>query len=295
LKEYSGKKKLWMKADLHLHTTASDGRLKPRELVHLAVEIGLDVIAITDHDAVDGITEALAAALEFPDLTVVPGVELSTDVPKGEVHILGYFIDYTDKKFLATLENLRDSRKGRALRMVAKLRDLGIEIKWEEVQKLAQDSSIGRPHIAQAMLEAGYVSSLREAFDNYIGRNGPAYAEREKMTPLDSVKLIVNVRGLPVLAHPADVEDVDTLLPELIAAGLVGMEVCYGKYKAETISRLFSLAKRHHIIPTGGTDYHHFEDGTEAVLGSVFAPSQTVEQLFSLADKRSLALIKRHL
>ncbi len=293
MKEYKGKKKPWMKADLHLHTTASDGRLTPRELVRLAVKVGLDVIAITDHDAIDGIAEAIAAATEFPALTVVPGVELSTDVPKGEVHILGYFIDYTNKTFLTMLEGLRDARKGRALKMVAKLHDLGIDIQWQRVQELAQDSSVGRPHIAQAMLEAGCVSSLREAFDNYIGRNGPAYAEREKMTPLESVKLIRNARGLPVLAHPADIEDVDTLLLELKAAGLVGMEVCYGNYTAEVISRLFSLAQRHQIIPTGGTDYHHFGDGTEAIMGTVFVPPQSVEQLFALADKGNLDLIKR--
>jgi predicted metal-dependent phosphoesterase TrpH len=169
--------------------------------------------------------------------------------------------------------------------MIAKLHDLGIDIQWQKVQELAQDSSVGRPHIAQAMLDAGYVSSLREAFDRYIGRNGPAYAEREKMTPVESVRLIKEARGLPALAHPADIEDVDTLLPELIEAGLVGMEVCYGNYTAETISRLFSLASKYRVIPTGGTDYHHFGDGTEAVIGTVFAPPQSIERLFSLAGR----------
>ncbi len=281
-----------MKADLHLHTTASDGRLEPEELVSLAVKKGLDVIAITDHDSVDGIAPALASARYYPSLTVIPGVELSTDVPRGEVHVLGYFIDYTDRNLVVTLDGLRDSRRGRALRMLAKLRELGMEVSWGRVEELAQGGTVGRPHIAQAMLEAGHVASLAEAFDKYIGRNGPAYAEREKMTPVESVRLIVSARGLPVLAHPADIEDLDTLLPELVKAGLVGMEVFYTKYTAETISRLLTRAQQYRLVTTGGTDYHHFEDGREDNLGTVLAPSQAVAQLFSLANKHSLELIK---
>jgi len=281
-----------LKADLHLHTSASDGRLEPRELVGLAVKVGLDVIAITDHDSIDGVAPAIAAAQAYPSLTVIPGVELSTDVPRGEVHILGYFMDYTDVNLTATLDGLRDSRKGRAIRMIAKLRDLGMEVQWRRVEELVQGGSVGRPHIAQAMLEAGHISSLREAFDKYIGRNGPAYAEREKMTPAESVRLILNARGLPVLAHPVDIEDLDILLPELIKAGLVGIEVFYTKYTPETMSRLLTIAQQHKLIATGGTDYHHFEDGKEDSMGTVFIPSQSVEQLFSLADKRNLELIK---
>lgn len=281
-----------MKADLHLHTSASDGRLEPRELVDLAVKVGLDVIAITDHDSIAGVAPALSAAQAYPCLTVIPGVELSTDVPRGEVHILGYFMDYTDVDLIATLDGLRDSRKGRAIRMIAKLRDLGKEVQWRRVEELAQGGSVGRPHIAQAMLEAGHVSSLSEAFDKYIGRNGPAYAEREKMTPTESVRLILNARGLPVLAHPVDIEDLDMLLPELVKAGLVGIEVFYAKYTPEMISRLLTIAQQFKLIATGGTDYHHFEDGKEDTMGAVFIPSQSVEQLFSLADKRNLELIK---
>jgi predicted metal-dependent phosphoesterase TrpH len=282
-----------MKADLQLHTTASDGKLEPHELVNLAINVGLDVIAITDHDTIDGIAAALCAVERPSSLIVIPGVELSTDVPRGEVHVLGYFIDYTDKALVVALDGLRDSRKGRAVRMISKLRDLGMVVEWQRVQELAQDASVGRPHIAQALLEAGYVSSLHEAFDKYIGRNGPAYAEREKMTPEESVKLIVSARGLPVLAHPADIDDLDTLLPKLIGVGLVGMEVYYANYAKEVISRLNALARIYNLIPTGGTDYHHFDDGIEAMIGTALAPTQSVERLFSLADKRSLALLKR--
>lgn len=281
-----------MKADLHLHTTASDGRLEPKDLVSLAAKVGLDVIAITDHDSVGGVAPSIAAARVYPSLTVIPGVELSTDVPRGEVHVLGYFIDYRDNNFTDTLEGLRDSRKGRAVRMIAKLRDLGMEIKWQRVQELAQGGSVGRPHVAQALLEAGHVNSLAEAFDKYIGRNGPAYAEREKMTPAESIKMIKSNRGLSVLAHPADIENLGQLIPELIEAGLVGIEVYYTKYTPEIISRLLTIAGRYKLIATGGTDYHHFENGLETMIGDIQVPSKSVEQLFSVADKRNLELIK---
>jgi predicted metal-dependent phosphoesterase TrpH len=180
------------------------------------------------------------------------------------------------------------------MRMIAKLDDLGIKIEWQRVQRLAQDGSVGRPHIAQALLEAGYVGSVREAFDKYIGRNGPAYAEREKMTPVESVKMITDVRGLPVLAHPANIDDLDNLMPDLVKAGLVGIEVFYTKYTPEMISILLTIANHYNLITTGGTDYHHFGDGVEDIIGSVLAPPNSVKQLFSLADKSNLGLTKRH-
>ena len=274
-----------MKADLHLHTTASDGRLEPHELVDMAVKMGLDVIAITDHDTIDGVYPAMEAAKKYSSLRVIPGVELSTDVPHGEVHVLGYFIDYTDTTLAQKLNGLRDSRKGRALRMIDKLRDLGMEIQWSRVEDLAQGGSVGRPHVAQALLEAGYVKSLKEAFDKYIGRNGPAYAEREKMTPVDSVRLIKNAHGLPVLAHPAEIENLESLIAELIDAGLAGIEVFYTKYTQPTIAWLLQLSGKYNLIPTGGTDYHHFEDGIEDVIGTVPVPSESVERLFLRAGK----------
>ena len=281
-----------MKADLHLHTTASDGLLEPREIVALAAKVGLDVIAITDHDTINGIAPALSAAESFPSLTVVPGVELSTDVPHGEIHVLGYFIDYNSENLAASLRELRDSRQGRALKMIVKLRDLGMEIQWQRVEELAQGGSIGRPHLAQALLEAGHVVSLKEAFDKYIGRDGPAYAEREKMLPSEAVSLITSARGLPVLAHPADIDDLDKILSELQRAGLVGIEVYYGKYTPDVIDRLTKFAGQYGLVTTGGSDYHAFGDGVETMIGGAQPPLQSVKQLISLADKRSLELTK---
>lgn len=170
------------KVDLHLHTTASDGRFSPADIVRKSVECGLTVIAIADHDTVDGIEPALAAAKAFPELRVIPCVEMSTDIPQEEVHVLGYFVDYTAPDFRANLEKLRRSRWERAQGMVAKLADLDIHIDWHRVQQIAGSGVIGRPHVAQAMLEKGYISSLKEAFVSYIGRDGPAYVEREKLT-----------------------------------------------------------------------------------------------------------------
>jgi predicted metal-dependent phosphoesterase TrpH len=176
-----------VRVDLHLHTTASDGQLSPAEIVHLAAELGLSIIAITDHDSVEGVEPALAAADDFPGLLVIPGVELSTDIPGGEVHILGYFIDHRDQGLKRSLESLRNSRRERARKIVAKLAQLNIDVDWQRVLELAAGASVGRPHIAQAMMERGYISSLREAFSKYIGRNGPAYVEREKLTPPQAV------------------------------------------------------------------------------------------------------------
>jgi len=283
-----------MKADLHLHTTASDGRLEPKDIVSLAVKVGLDVIAITDHDTIDGITPALAAAKDFPSLMVIPGVEINTDVPNGEVHILGYFIDYTDQKLAVALQRLRDSREGRAQRMITKLSELGMNIELQRVLELAQGGSVGRPHVAQALFEKDYVSSEKEAFDKYIGHDGPAYVERYKLLPAEAVELIVDARGLPVLAHPADIGDLKELVPKLKGVGLIGIEVYYRGYNSEVIAGLLKIAEQYDLVPTGGTDYHAFNDGLEVMIGGALAPAQSVERLLALADKRSLELLKQH-
>jgi predicted metal-dependent phosphoesterase TrpH len=283
-----------VKADLHLHTTASDGRLAPREIVALAISVGLDVIAVTDHDTIEGVVPALDAASTSHLLKVIPGVEINTDVARGEVHVLGYFIDYTDEKLAATLQKLRDSRLGRAKKMIAKLNDLGMKIDWQRVSELAQGGTVGRPHISQALLEKGYVRSEKEAFDKYIGHNGPAYVERYKLLPVEVVKLILDAQGLPVLAHPADIADLDELVSKLKAAGLVGLEIYYGNYGSDIIDRLVKIARQYDLITTGGTDYHAFKDGLEVEIGSKLTPSRSVEQLFAMASKRSLELTKRH-
>jgi len=278
-----------MKADLHLHTTASDGSLAPQELVRLAVDQGMDVIAITDHDCVDGIAPALEEAQYFPRLQVVPGVEVSTDVARGEVHVLGYFIDYLDPSFAGTLERLRDSRQLRAQKMIEKLSSMGIDIEWERVKQVAGSGSIGRPHIAKVMLERGYVSSFKEAFAKYISRDGPAYVEREKLTPEEVVDLIVKAEGLPVLGHPSEIEDLEDLVSRLQRVGMVGIEVYYAGYSKQVTGYLASLASKYHLLATGGSDYHGTDNPTETQMGGVTIPRECVERLFTLAARRTHA------
>ena len=274
-----------MKYDLHLHTTASDGRLNPAALVDLARARGLEVIAITDHDSVGGVSEALEAAGREPGIVVIPGVEINTDLASGELHILGYFIDYRDANLGRALEKIRESRVGRAQKMVKRLRELGMPVEWSRVQDMAHGESICRPHIAQALLEKGFVGSEREAFDKYIGRDGPAYVERDKIQPADAVKIIMSANGLPVLAHPADIKDLNNLIIELKDAGLVGLEAYYGQYDANTVNRMVRLAGEHGLITTGGSDYHHFGDDREVSPGQVDIPGDSIRILFQYAGR----------
>jgi len=275
------------RVDLHIHSTASDGRLSPADVVYKSVELGVTIIAIADHDSVDGVAPALTAANAFPWLKIIPCVEISTDVPHGEVHVLGYFIDYTDLKLKAGLERLRNSRQERARGMVTKLGNLGVHIDWQRVQEIAGSSSMGRPHIAQAMLEKGYIASIKEAFTKYISRDGPAYVEREKMTPVEAVELILQAKGLPVLAHPLTIDDPETMMVKLKAAGLIGIETYYDGYTEDEINRLVALTDRHSLIATGGSDYHGLDTVTETMIGGVDVPMESAEQLIALAEQRA--------
>ncbi len=276
------------KVDLHVHTTASDGRHSPTEIVRRAAKLGLSLLAITDHDTVGGLAEALDAAREFPELELVPGVEINTDVATGEAHVLGYFIDYTHPELLSVLRDMRVSRQERAQKMIAKLGELGMPLDWERVKALAGTDSIGRPHIAQALLEKGYISNLREAFDRYISREGPAYVERTKVTPLDATKLILRAKGLPVLGHPLTIGDPEAMIRDLAAGGLVGIEAYYGGYKATEVARLVRFADSLQLLTTGGSDYHGLDENSETKIGEVHVPASAVQRLLELADERSL-------
>jgi predicted metal-dependent phosphoesterase TrpH len=276
--------------DLHIHSTASDGRLSPAEVVGKSAALGLTVIAITDHDSVNGIAEALQAAKAYPGLKVIPAVEINTDVPHGEAHVLGYFIDFADSELNDALERLRDSRRLRAQGMIAKLAKLGIHIQWERVQEIAGSGAMGRPHLAQAMLEKGYINSFRDAFTRYIGKDGPAYVERAKITPVGAVELILRASGLPVLAHPFTINDPETMIIELKEAGLVGIEAYYNDYDAGQTSELVGLAERHRLITTGGTDYHGLNDADEVMIGGANVPVECADRLMALARQRKLKL-----
>ncbi|MDO8673992.1 MAG: PHP domain-containing protein [Dehalococcoidia bacterium] len=271
--------------DLHSHTSASDGILSPAELVRLAAVRGVSILAITDHDSTQGIEEAIATACSLLDLVVIPGVEIGTDIPNGEVHILGYYVNFRDQAFQSQLEMLRESRLGRARNMIAKLADMGIRIEWSRVQEIAGNGAVGRPHIAQAMFENGHINSLQEAFTKYIGRNGPAYAERFKLTPTGAVQLITSVGGLPVIAHPADIRGLEALVKKLKPAGLVGIEAYYDGYPPEVVGNMVKLANKYDLIPCGGSDFHGRTPEEESDLGSTRVPPESAQRLLALAQQ----------
>ncbi len=276
------------RGDFHCHSTASDGILPPAELVQLAYGQGVRVMALTDHDSTEGVAEARRAAQPYDDFTLISGVEMGTDIPGGEVHVLGYFLEPDDPALQETLRRLRQGRRGRGERMVEKLRELGFDVTWEQVQRFAGDGAVGRPHVAQALFEKGYVSTVTEAFDKYIGRNGPAYVEREKLTPAEAVATIVRLGGVACLAHPADLEDLDGLLAELKAAGLSGMEVFYKAYDPPTVAGLAAAARRFGLIPLGGSDYHGIFGREEPLPGGMHSPlpESSIEALLALGRER---------
>ncbi|NLL89587.1 MAG: PHP domain-containing protein [Dehalococcoidales bacterium] len=270
--------------DLHVHTSVSDGKYTPEEIVEKAAARGLKYLAICDHDTVDGIAAAIEAAKKYPGLTIIPGVEVSTLAVGSEVHMLGYFIDYRDPAFRKILAELSDSRVGRVQAMVAKLNEMGIAIEWPRVQELAGAGTIGRPHIANAMLEKGYVSTFREAFDKYIAKGGPAYVERNKIMPSEAVGIIREAKGLPVLAHPFTVSEPGALIKELKQAGLVGIEVYYNNYSADERKTLAKLAAKYEFIAVGGSDYHGIDEAVETMIGESETPIEAAEQLIALAS-----------
>ncbi len=273
--------------DLHTHSTASDGLYSPTDLLQRASEAGLRVLALTDHDTTAGLDEAATAARQHA-IDFIPGVEINTDVGNDEIHMLGYYLEYQRPQFQSILGILRDARVRRGQSMVEKLNEQGVHITWERVREIAQ-GAVGRPHIAKALIEAGYASNVPEAFEKYIGKDCPAYVPRYKLSPVDAINLVKSANGLPVMAHPITLPGLDELrkwLPALCEAGLVGLETYYGPYTQQEEQELRALADQYHLIPTGGSDYHG--PGIHPTpLGGRFVPSEAVERLKSAAAERS--------
>jgi len=265
--------------DLHLHTLASDGRLSPTELIQLVANQGLETISITDHDSTEGLAEAYEAAKKFPYMRIIPGIEMSADIPGDEVHVLGYFLDYHEVEFQEMLTELRRGRVGRAQVMVEKLVALGKPVEWERVLHFAGDGTVGRPHIALAMVEAGYFKEPKEAFEEYLGNDGLAYYDRPKLNPTESVAMIRKVGGVPVLAHPTFMNDMEAGIASLKKEGLVGMEVYYAQYDDDTVRHLVRLAREYDLIPCGGSDYHGLGNTGEPLPGTLGPPEETVKLL----------------
>ena len=241
--------------DLHSHTTASDGTLTPRELVRLAARHGVRVLALTDHDSTGGVREAMDEARGLPSLEVVPGLEINCDVPGAEIHVLGYCRDWEAEWFQEFLGAQREERRQRVYRIAARLAELGMPIDSDDVFVLVKEGSAGRPHVAQAMVDRGYVKSVREAFDRYLSLNGPANVPRKRLTPVEAVRIIRRARGVPVLAHPG-LANRDELIPELVEAGLAGIEAFYPEHSAGQITAYRELAAKLGLVATGGSDFH---------------------------------------
>ena len=261
--------------DLHIHSTASDGEYGPAEVVELAHSVGLEVIAVTDHDTVGGIDEAVEAAQTI-GLEVIPGVEINAESKDESIHILGYYIDHRNDALLAELTKLCYSREWRARRVLEELAALRVPLKWDRLFEIAGGSLIGRPHIAAAMVEKGYVSTIREAFDDYLGRGRPGYVQRPRLAPEKAIELILSVGGVPVLAHPLGALPV---LPKLLRAGLAGLETYYSGYSAEDNRVIAAEARRHGLITTGGSDYHGPSVTPGIELGQVSVPSLVMKEL----------------
>ena len=245
--------------DLHLHTTHSDGSFSTAEVMAFAKQAGLTALAITDHDIVDGIPEATAIGNEL-GIEVVPGVEISSRLGESELHILGYFLNWTDPLLAQRLSTLRDSRHLRNPKIVQRLNELGIPITYEEVRALAGTESVGRPHIARLLMEKKFVTSAKEAFDRYLANGRPAFVDRELPEPAEAVRWIREAGGVPVLAHPTWVrtsaEGLRVLVRELKAAGLGGVEVHYSTHTPSQTTEYLDLAKQCDLLVTGGSDFH---------------------------------------
>lgn len=258
--------------DLHVHTTASDGSLSPREVVRHARQMGLQAIAITDHDTVDGVPEAVEEG-RSEGVEVVEGVELSVDSPRGTCHLLGYFLDPLDDAFREKLKVVQRARQERNQRLIERLKELGVDLTLEQVRAIAPHGQLCRPHFALAMVKKGYVATVDEAFERYLRKGGPAYVEKFKFTPEEAIESIRRAGGVPVLAHPftleLDDEELERFLKALKERGLEGIEVYYPDHTSQQRELYYALAKRYDLAITGGTDFHgSSKDGIELGIGS---------------------------
>ena len=245
--------------DLHLHTTHSDGSLSPTDVLRLAHKASVTALAITDHDIVSGIPEAITAGTEL-GIEIIPGVEISSSLGDSELHILGYCLRWQDPELNQRLAVLRESRHHRNPRIIERLRSLGLDVTYEEVRVLAGTDSVGRPHIARLLMDKKYVTSAKDAFDRYLAEGRPAYVARKLPKPADAIAWIRAAGGVAVLAHPTwtkvSGEGLNTLLTTLKAEGLGGIEVHYSTHTARQTTEYLDLAKRLNLLITGGSDFH---------------------------------------
>jgi predicted metal-dependent phosphoesterase TrpH len=268
--------------DLHVHSTASDGSYPPAEVVRLAKEGGLSAMALTDHDTVDGLPEAVAAG-EGLGVEVIPGVEISAQFPGGTMHILGLYVDYHNGCLDERLAVLKQARLDRNPQIIAKLNALGIPISMARVEEISGGGQVGRPHIARALMESGYVQDLQEAFDKYLGWHRPAYVSKFRFPPDQALAMIREAQGIPILAHPftlglGSVFALKNLIVELQGLGLAGLEVYYSEHTREQEALYLKLAQELDLLVTGGSDYHGLNK-PEITLGSMSSQDKLTYRL----------------
>jgi hypothetical protein len=246
--------------DLHVHSTASDGSFTPLEVVALAKQRGLKAFALTDHDTIDGLAAAIAAGHEL-GIEVIPGIEISAQFTGGSMHILGYFIDHHHSFFQERLQVLKQARIARNPRIVEKLNKLGMPVSLEEIQAIARGGQVGRPHIARALLNHGYIRTVQEAFDRFLRNDGPAYEPKFRFPPKEAIALILEAHGIPVLAHPftlgiATYSLLREQIQHLKLLGLAGLEVHYPEHAPAQQAEYLKIAREFGLLITGGSDFH---------------------------------------
>jgi 3',5'-nucleoside bisphosphate phosphatase len=265
----------YIKADLHTHTNYSDGKFLPSELIKRAKTAGLNYIAITDHDNVDGIDEAIETGKEI-GIEVVPGVELSSDYKGREVHVLGYFFDYKNPELLEYLKTFRGLRRERAEKIVTKLNNLKIPLTMEDILSMVKGNvSIGRPHIAFALIDKNYIHNYYEAFVKYIGDGKPAYEKKKNLTTKEAIQLISKAGGLSFVAHPGK-NIRDEALIEIIEQGLDGIEVIHPSHSPEYVTYFQDFASQYFLLESGGSDFHGGRINDDSILGTFWVPEQKV-------------------
>jgi predicted metal-dependent phosphoesterase TrpH len=286
--------------DLHLHTTASDGVLSPAEIVRYAKAKGLQAIAITDHDTIEGCEEGLTEG-ERIGFEVIPGIEISAEHSPGSMHILGFFLDIHHPLLNERLEYLQKARAERNPKIVAKLNQLGIELTYEEVLKASGGGQVGRPHFANALLEKKYVRSFQEAFERFLKKGAPAYVDKFRFTSKEALHFIQEARGVAVLAHPNTLglngySELEKLILQLIEEGLKGIEVYYPEHSSSEVAQYKTLAERYGLLPTGGTDYHGMENNGLDIgtgRGDMKLPYSIVQNLKALRNHSPSGKVKR--
>lgn len=273
-------------ADLHCHTTASDGLFSPTELVRMAERLGLKALGITDHDTIQGWREAEEVGANCRIL-ILRGVELSTDWDGKEVHILGYALDRTSDYLERKLQDLREAREKRVGKILSRLENLGIKLALEEVQKFVRGESVGRPHVAQALVEGGYVKDVKEGFDRFLGMGAPAYVPHFKLTPEEGIALIRKACGVAVLAHPGVLQLAEEI-PAWIKAGLQGIEVSHSEHTPEDEKKYLSICREYDLLPTGGSDFHGEAFKAGVRLGGWGVSLDEVRKILALAERNAL-------